>query len=556
MHRLHRLHIFIGNHEIDVRARLQMRNPWATANKPDLQLHRTAAYDPQANRAGVLKHMRTLGKIGEAIGVLLAIPFTILVFYLLSLVVTWSWGLLLFAAGAGLAGVIMLWVAVIVEPAPAASFPLVVVAHAARGLAASAFAIAAGLVLTALFQAFVLSRDQLDIRELQDFEVQLLYFKLLLERALGLDVLAGILVLMVGLSVVVPVKSLVQRTLSARRVVSFIYIVMLTLTSFTFFAGLALQPYEISLRHLELMNATFAFEHRYLDRRKSLVAVAWIMDKLEDPASPPIPPDLAQRLAEYAHGASDDGGLDSVAWRIAGFKTVLYFSEDDSRREERHKREAIAAARGVDEGIDAKPLASLRSFIGGIFGDTFSGLKAESEPQAWHYLRVARTIERPGEVPPNWEDAPLNQAYTAAIELLSNLLAEKIGGAVTGEELSRHFVGELVQAVVTPLWDVVLPLDIKDEVSARAFVANQKLDRAALDWSKLAEIPPLPQNPTPQPTEEAGHGTSTGFGASSPLSVPFGALPSWQAFSGPTAFVYHPSVGTPEVYTGPSFRFR
>jgi hypothetical protein len=277
---------------------------------------------------------------------------------------------------------------------------------------------------------------------------------------------------------------------------------------------------------------------------------------LDDPTTTPIPADLAQRLADYARGAPYDGELDSAAWRIAGFKTVLYFSEDDGRREDRHKREADAAARDIDDGIDAAPLAPLRQFIAAVFGDTFAGLKAEGEPQAWHYLRVARTIEPPGQAQAAWENSPLNQAYTAAIELLSTLLAEKIGGAVSGKELSKHFVGELVQAVVTPLWDVVLPLDIKDVTSARAFVAEQKLDRAALDWTKLAEMPPLPQAPTPPPNEEAANRPSTGFGANPSLSVPFSAMPSWQTFSGPTAFVYHPSFGTPEVYTGPSVRFR
>lgn len=500
--------------------------------------------------------MRTLGKIGEAVGALLAIPFSVLVFYLLYLLVAWSWGLLLYAAGVSSAGVILLSVADNSQDEHNASLPRAVMAHAARGLAISAFAVSAGLALTALFQAVVLSRDPLDVRDLQDSEEQLLYAKLWLEHALGLDVLAGILVLVIALSVVLPAKSLLERTLSVRRVASFAHIVLLTLTSFTFFGGMALKPYEMSLRSLQQLKATSAYERNYLDQRKSLVAIAWMIDELNDPASPPIPPDLTLRLSEYAHGAPFDGELDHAAWRVAGFKSVLYFSEDDSRRKERHASEVDVAAQGIDVGINEPRLALLRNFISGIFGNTFSELKAQTEPQAWHYLRVTRMIEPEGTAQQSWQDAPLNQSYKAAKELLSNLLAEKIGGLVTAEELSQHFVGELVQAVVTPLWDVILPLDIKNVASARAFVANQKLDRAALDWSKLAEIPPLPENPTPSSSVVADGAPSTGIGTSSPHSVPFGALPSWQTFSGPTAFVYHPNVGVPEVYTRPNFRIR
>ncbi len=62
--------------------------------------------------------------------------------------------------------------------------------------------------------------------------------------------------------------------------------------------------------------------------------------------------------------------------------------------------------------------------------------------------------------------------------------------------------------------------------------------------------------PTPSSSVVAGVVPSTGVGTTSPLSVPFGALPSWQTFSGPTAFVYHPNVGVPEVYTRSTFRIR
>jgi hypothetical protein len=500
--------------------------------------------------------MRTLGKIGEAVGALLAIPFTILVFYLLYLLITWSWGLLLYAAGVTFVGVILLSAADDPQKEHNASFPRAVMAQAARGLAISAFAVSAGLALTALFQAVVLSRDPFDVRDLQDSEEQLLYAKLWLEHALGLDVLAGILVLVIALSVVLPAKSLLERTLSVRRVASFAHIVLLTLTSFTFFAGMALKPYEMSLRSLQLIKATSAYERNYLDQRKSLVAIAWMIDELSDPESPPIPSELAQRLTDYVHSAPFDGELDHAAWRVAGFKSVLYLSEDDSRRRERRTREIESAARDIVVGINEPRLAPLRNFIGGLFGNAFSELRAQTEPQAWHYLRVTRMIEPEGTAQRSWQDAPLNQSYKASKELLSNLLAEKIGGLVTAEELSQHFVGELVQAVVTPLWDVILPLDIKNVASARAFVANQKLDRAALDWTKLAEIPPLPQNPTPSSSFVADGVPSTGVGTTSPLSVPFGALPSWQTFSGPTAFVYHPNVGVPEVYTKPTFRIR
>lgn len=500
--------------------------------------------------------MMTLGKVGEVIGALLAIPFTVLVFYVLYLLVAWSWGLLLYAICASFAGVLLLSVAESTQAGKETGIMGRIISHSARGFATSAFAVAAGLVLTAFFQSVVLSRDPLDVRELQEFEEQLLYVKVWLEHALGLDVLAGILVLVIVLSVLLPAKSLLQRTLSARRVASFAYVILLTLTSFTFFAGLALKPYEMSLRSLQLIKATSAYERNYLDRRKSLVAIAWMINELSDPTTPQIPSDLAQRLSEYAHSAPFDGELENAAWRIAGFDTVLYLSEDDTRRNERHTREVNFAAREIDLDISEPRLVQLRQVIGGIFGGTFSELTAKKEPQAWQYLQVLRKIEPRGAAQQNWADATLNQSCKAAQEILSNLLAEKIGGVVTGEELGRHFVGELVQAVVTPLWDVILPLDINNVASARAFVANQKLDRAALDWSKLSEIPLVSQNPPPSTSVEASGAASTGIGTSSPQAVPLGALPSWQTFSGPPAFVYHPNVGVPEVYTRPTFRVR
>lgn len=513
--------------------------------------------------------MKFLGDIGQLIGGVLALAFTILVFYLLYLTLAWSWDLLLWAAGVAVVGLILLSVALNTEDTRAkrarrgeenatSDFMLVVVAHAGRGLATAAFAIAAGLVAAAIFQGAVLSRDDLYASDLQSYEESLLYAKLWLDRVLGLDVLAGILALLVAASLVLPLKSLVERALSVRRVLSFFYVALVTLTSFTFFAGLALKPYELSLRNQLRMKAAFAFESQHLDQRKSLVAVAWILDKLEDPGAQPIPPDLAERLAEYLQRSPYHEELDSAAWRIAGFKTVLYFSEDASRREDRHKGEVDVLAQDsmANEDVNADALASPRAFVTGIFGDTFSWLKPEGGTQAWHYLRVLGAVEPAGRAPASWENSPLVQARTAAVELLSSLLADKIGGAVTSEALSSHFVGELVQAVVTPLWDVVLPLDIKDVASARTFVAAQRLDRAALDWSKVADMAPLAAEQTASAAPETGGGPSTGLGSTSHLAVPMGMLPSWQSFGGSTAFVVRPQVGAPEVYTRPVVRFR
>ena len=514
--------------------------------------------------------MKFLGGIAQLIGGVLALALTILVFYLLYLTLAWSWGLLLSAGGIAIVGLILLSIGLNAETTrergikrgnadATTHFALAVLGHAGRGLATAAFAIAVGLVAAAIFQGIVLSRsDDIYAQDVQSFEESMLYAKLWFDRVLGLDILAGVLALATALSLLLPLKSLVERTLSVRRALSFVYVVLLTLTSFTFFAGLALKPYELSLREQLRLKAAFAFSHQYLDQRKYLVAIAWMLDKLEDPATPPIPPDLAERLAEYLRRSPYHEELDSAAWHVAGFKTPLYFTEDDGRRDERYRQEVEALAQDdvVGERFSADTFQPLRNFITGVFGDTFSGLKPEGGTQAWHYLRVFHTVEPPGQAQASWDNAPLVQARTAALEILSGVLADKIGGAVTSEALKSHFVGELVQAVVTPLWDVILPLDIKDVASARAFVSSQRLDRAALDWSKIADMAPLPAEQAASAAPETGGGPSTGLGSTSPLTVPMGMLPSWQSFGGSTAFVVRPQVGAPEVYTRPVFRVR
>lgn len=517
--------------------------------------------------------MRALSGIGEAIGVLLAIPFTILVFYLAYLIIAWSWGLLLGAGCVALVGVIMLSIAVNAEETrakqiqrgnatPVGSIARAMLGQAARGLATSAFAITAGLILTAFFQSLVLSSSEnLYTESVAEFEESMLDLKLWLDFVLGLDVLAGVLFLAVALSLVLPLKSLVERSLSVRRVLSFVYVVLLTLTSFTFFAGLALKPYELSLREQVRSKAAGAFQDHYLDARKSLVTVAWILDKLEDPAATPVPPDLAERLRDHLKRSPYGDELDTAAWRIAGFDTVMYFSEDESRRLERHRSEleihaqnAVARdalARDVNDGF--KPL---RSFLAGVFGDSFASLKPEAGPHAPHYLRVLHTV-RPREIarPATSSASRFAQARMASLELLSSALADQIGGAVSIEDVRRHFAGELVQAVVTPLWDVVLPLDIDDIISARAFVTSQGLDRAPLDWSKLAGMPPLPAEQTAAAAPDANAGPTTGPGSTSTFAAPM-TLPSWQNFGSTVTFVVRPPVGLPEVYTRPVVRFR
>jgi hypothetical protein len=510
--------------------------------------------------------MRALRGIGGAIEALVAIPFTILVFYLAYLIVAWSWGLLLEAAGVAVLGAILLSIAVNAEEArtrpirPGKSIALAIVGQAGRGLATSAFAIAVGLVLTAIFQGVALSgSDNLYARDVMEFEESILSAKVWLDTVLGLDVLAGILVLAVALSLLLPLKSLVERALSVRRVLSFVYIVLLTLTSFTFFAGLALRPYELVLREDLRSKTAFAFQDQDMDARKSLVAVAWILDELNDPAATPIPPDLVERLRGHLKRSPYDDEVDTAAWRIAGFDTVMYFTDDDGRRLERFKTEADIHAQD-DIASDAAAVdgfKSLHAFVASLFGDTFAGFKAETGPQAAHYLRVLHTVQPPGQPrPATWRESALAQARIAALEILSSALADKIGGAITSEEFRRHFVGELVQAVVAPLWDVALPLDIKDVASARTFVSNQRLDRAPLDWDKLADLAPLPaEQAAVAVTPDANAGPTTGPGSTSTFAVPM-QLPSWQNFGSATTFVVLPPVGAPEVYTRPVARFR
>ncbi|MBP6012756.1 MAG: hypothetical protein KBA31_11055 [Alphaproteobacteria bacterium] len=512
--------------------------------------------------------MRSLGKIGEAIGALLAIPLTILFFYLAYLVVAWSWDLLLWAAGMVVLGLTLFGIAGAFDEAKAegtkrGSSALMrllqtIGGHVARSLSVTCFAIAVGLVLAAIFQGVVLSRTG-DIywNRLKEFEEGLLYTKTWLDRALGLDVLAGILAVMVALSLLFPLRSLIERTLSVRRVFSFVYVALLTLTSFTFFSGMLLDRYELMLRQPLRVQAIASFERQNLDERKRLVAIAWIIDSLNDPNSPPLPD--TENIARYMKDIGYYDAINAAAAHIAGISTAEFYREDKSRTDGRLEREVDIHAEQMapNEGAASTAFAPLRDAMRSLLGDTFAALKADDKPGAWAYLRLTRTVEpveRQG-----GERSPLLQARIGAMEILSSLVAEKIGHAVTSNEVAYQFVGSLVEAVVMPLWDVVLPLDIDSLDTARGFIASQQLSRATpLAWSKIAELPEHAElaAPTPPPDTGTGNVPTVGtLGASISNALPMPVAPSWEQFSG-TAFVHRPQPGTPEVYTRPVFRVR
>lgn len=429
--------------------------------------------------------MRLLGGIASFVGGVLGFALVALFFYLIYATIAWSWGLLLSAAAVTLLGLILLGVGLSADETKArrvkrgeatvlSRLTLSALAQAGIGLSTATFAVAVGLLLTAIFQGLVLSGgpDVFARRGLMEFEESLLWAKLWLDRVLGLDVLAAVLVSAVALSLVLPLKSLVKGTLSARSALSFVYLVLVTITSFTFFAGMALQPYELALREQLRVKAASAFDRQHLDARKSLVAVAWIVEELEDPGPEPLTPDLAARLAEYFARKPYSGEISTAAWRIAGYETVLYFHEEGTRRQERQARELEILAEDAAAVIEPAPAFQwLRAAATSVFGDTFASLKAERGVGALAYARVLHDIDPTGEGWVESKGAPLTQARIAAIELLTGLVVEKIGGGVTNE-LARTFVGELVQAVLVPLWDVVLPLEVKD-VDFRAQVPRR-----------------------------------------------------------------------------------
>ncbi len=511
--------------------------------------------------------MRTLGKIGEVIGALLAIPFTILVFYVIYLVIAWSWDFLLWAAGVTLFGLVFFGIAGAFDEARADGIKRgssgtmrllqTIGGHTARSFSVTCFAIAVGLVLAATFQGVVLSRtDDIYWDKLKEFEEALLYAKVWLDRVLGLEVLAGLLAVMIALSILFPLKSLVERTLSVRRVFSFTYVVLLTLTSFTFFTGMLLNRYDLMLRQAVRLDAVASFERENLDERKRLVAIAWIVDDLKDPNTPPLPD--TENLARYLRDMGYYDAINTAVAQVVGITTAEFYREDKRRADGRLEREVDFHAEQMasEASADVTAFSPLRDAMRSLFGDTFAWLKADEKPGTWNYLQLARTVEPVGHK--GSETSPLHQARIAAVDVLSSLIAEKIGHAVTADEVAYQFVGAMIEAVVMPLWDVVLPLDIKDIDSARGFIASQRLSRAPLAWAKLAE---LPEHAAPPPAQlpDAGNSSTvasggslgTGFAAALPMPI----TPSWQQFNS-TAFVYRPQAGMPEVYTRPVFRLR
>ena len=71
-----------------------------------------------------------------------------------------------------------------------------------------------------------------------------------------------------------------------------------------------------------------------------------------------------------------------------------------------------------------------------------------------YYQRIARAIGK--ETGP---DTPLAQARKAGLELLTSLIADKLGGTIASEGLARHFAGELGHAPSRPVTADLLGVD-------------------------------------------------------------------------------------------------
>ena len=261
-------------------------------------------------------------------------------------------------------------------------------------------------------------------------------------------------------------------------------------------------------------------------------------------------------MRDYLKNAPYDGELTAAAWRIAGFDGARYFLEDDTRRQQRYRNETVILATTYEPDLSSwrEALQPLTRFYRTLLDGTFASLKAGTEPQAWHFLQLDRALLVQRE--PDSLETPYRVSRRAAQTVLTDLLANTIAGGVTNDALGSLFVGDLVQAVATPLWDVVLPLDIVDLASARSFIARQTLQRTPLQWARLDDMPERsPQLTTSAPAVSGSEMPSSGIGAVTSLSIPLPPTPSWQAMDSATVFVTLPVSGPPSVYVRPAVGF-
>ncbi|HVZ20069.1 MAG TPA: hypothetical protein VG871_03345 [Vicinamibacterales bacterium] len=466
----------------------------------------------------------------EALATVVGLAVMAALAYLAWLAVVWSWAFLLLAAGAAIVGLVLLMIASGTPRMPSLASTIRI--HAASSLAEAMFAVAAGLVLTALFQGVVLANaNDLSVAQMSAFEGSILHLEDWLDTAIEARVLAGVLAGVLLLSLVIPAQALIERTISWRRKLALAYLVVATVAAFTFFGGRALHAYELRRRDEVRQEAAFAFRERELDDRKSLVAVAWLLQTLGPPLPPPIPPPVVQRLrGSLRRSPADD--VERAAWRIAGYQGATEVSENDRQQEARHLAEVDILAR--DFRRRERPGA----------GDA---------PSGWNYAEVWFGLDAFRRGAGEW---PVEAALKAAREVLSAALGDRIGMNLD-EGLLRSFVSDLVEAVALPLWDVALPLDIRDARSAAAFVSAQGLDRAPLNWSETPtppaeEVPPAtPPDTTQEAPQPAGEGTLPQLRLGPRLTAP---TPLRQPLFGRTPVFVTRLPGRPPVeYRGPVF---
>jgi hypothetical protein len=151
-----------------------------------------------------------------------------------------------------------------------------VVAHAARGLARSVAYVGFGIFLVALAQTLLWGGAQaIEPALVRQAEVLLSHAYHGLLSVMSLEVLAIALAVLVAIVLVQPRSSALARFLSLRRVASKVALVLLGVTSFTFFGALDMQSLDPEWRASERYRARATLNEIATDTRE-MAAAAWV----------------------------------------------------------------------------------------------------------------------------------------------------------------------------------------------------------------------------------------------------------------------------------------